>query len=150
MDESLHTTNSLTGPPLLPIDPTPPRSPSLPPTSPVAAIPMGSHPMLTRAQAGIFKPRHSADLAYCGSFGLLFALLTSIEPKGFKSAAKNPAWLATMDEEVQALKNNHTWILVPRPAHTNIVGSKWVFQTKYLPNSSIERLKIRLIAKAFT
>eukprot|EP00253_Pinus_taeda_P016610 PITA_16610 len=28
-----------------------------------------------------------------------------------------------MDEEVQALQNNHTWILVPQPAKTNIVPS---------------------------
>jgi hypothetical protein len=43
-----------------------------------------------------------------GIFGLLPAFLTSIEPKGFKSAAKNPSWLAAMDEEVQTLQNNHT------------------------------------------
>ncbi|XP_068663015.1 uncharacterized mitochondrial protein AtMg00810-like [Aristolochia californica] len=67
---------------------------------------MGSHPMLTHAKAGIFKSRHSADLAYSGSSGLLYALLTSTEPKGFKSTAKNPVWLAAMDDEVQALQNN--------------------------------------------
>ena len=55
-----------------------------------------------------------------------------------------------MDEEVQALQHNRTWVLVPRPAHTNIVDSKWVFRTKYLHNGSIERLKARLVAKGFT
>ena len=55
-----------------------------------------------------------------------------------------------MDEEVQALQTNCTWILVPRPANTNIVGSKWVFQTKYLPDGSIERLKAHIVAKGYT
>ena len=55
-----------------------------------------------------------------------------------------------MDKEVQALQTNRTWILVPRPANTNIVGSKWVFQTKYLPDGSIERLKAHLVAKGYT
>lgn len=48
-----------------------------------------------------------------------------------------------MDEEVQAVRNNGTWILVPRRLHINIVGSKWVFRT-----DSIERLKARLVARA--
>uniref|UniRef100_A0A2N9JAS4 Reverse transcriptase Ty1/copia-type domain-containing protein n=1 Tax=Fagus sylvatica TaxID=28930 RepID=A0A2N9JAS4_FAGSY len=107
-------------------------------------------PMLTRAKADIFKTRHPAHLGLVESSGLLSALLASTEPKGFKSAAKNPEWLAAMDEEIQTLQSNRTWILVPRPANTNIMGSKWVFRTKYLPNGSIERLKARLVAKGYT
>ncbi|WJZ92468.1 hypothetical protein VitviT2T_011458 [Vitis vinifera] len=55
-----------------------------------------------------------------------------------------------MDEEVQALQTNRTWILVHHLTNTNIVGSKWVFQTKYLPDGSIELLKARLVAKGYT
>jgi hypothetical protein len=29
------------------------------------------------------------------------------EPKGFKSAAKHPGWIAAMDAEIQALHHNH-------------------------------------------
>jgi hypothetical protein len=80
---------------------------------PISAASSGSHPMLTRAKASIFKTRHPAHLSLVESFGLLSALLASTEPKGFKSATKNPAWLAAMDEEIQALQSNRTWILVP-------------------------------------
>lgn len=47
------------------------------------------HHMTTRARAGIFKPKHRVDLTFVSS-GLLSALFASKEPKGFKSAAKNP------------------------------------------------------------
>ncbi|CAI9763212.1 unnamed protein product [Fraxinus pennsylvanica] len=39
------------------------------------AFPLGSHPMLTQAKAGIFKTRHPANLGILGSSGLLSALL---------------------------------------------------------------------------
>ncbi|XP_035540055.1 uncharacterized mitochondrial protein AtMg00810-like [Juglans regia] len=138
------------GPPLQHLAPSP--SPSEPSTdsTPTAVIPLGTHPMFTRAKAGIFKTRHPANLSFLGTSGLLPALLASTKPKGFKYAAKNPNWLAAMDEEIHALKNNHTWVLVHWPANTNIVGSKWVLWTKYFPDESVERLKVRLVAKGYT
>src|SRR3954466_3666217 len=72
------------------------------------------------------------------------------EPKGFKTAAKHPQWVAAMNEEFKALHLNHTWDLVPRPAHKNIVGSKWVFHIKYLVDGTVDRFKARLVAKGFT
>ena len=55
-----------------------------------------------------------------------------------------------MDDEIQSLKRNKTWDLVPRPLHTNTVCAKWVFRTKYKSDGTIERLKARLIAQGFT
>ncbi|RVW98311.1 Retrovirus-related Pol polyprotein from transposon RE1 [Vitis vinifera] len=109
-----------------------------------------SHPMITRAKSGIFKPRHPAHLSFVQSSPLIHALLATSKPKGFKSAAKNPAWLAAMDDEIKALQTNHTWDLVPRPSNTNIVGSKRVFRTKFLSDGSIECFKVRLVAKGYT
>ena len=89
-------------------------------------------------------------LSFVQSSPLIHALLATSEPKGFKSATTNPAWLAAMDDEIKALQTNHTWDLVPRPSNTNIVGSKWVFRTKFLSDGSIERFKARLVAKGYT
>jgi hypothetical protein len=72
------------------------------------------------------------------------------EPNGFNSAAKSPKWLAAMKDEIRALKLNQTWELVPRPPATNVVGSKWVFHTKYHLDGSIDRLKASLVAKGYT
>ena len=148
VDKSLQVTDSLAGPSSSSLEPHPPLVAS--DIAPTPAPPLGSHPMLTRAKASIFKTHHPANLSVLSSSGFLSVLLASTEPKGFKFAAKNPAWLASMDEEVQALQHNRTWVLVPRPAHTNIVGSKWVFRTKYLLDGSIDCFKARLVAKGYT
>ena len=61
---------------------------------------LGSHPMITRAKAGILKTRHLANLGILSSYELLYALLASTELIQFKYAAKNPVWVAAMDEEI--------------------------------------------------
>lgn len=55
-----------------------------------------------------------------------------------------------MNVELQALRNNSTWDLVPRPSNLNVVGSKWVFRTKCKSDGSINRYKAHLIAQGFT
>lgn len=55
-----------------------------------------------------------------------------------------------MHNEMDALRRNDTWELVPRPKFSNIVGSKWVFRTKYHSDGTIDRLKARVVAQGFT
>ena len=54
-----------------------------------------------------------------------------------------------MPDEYDALVSNDTWELVPLDSTQNVVGCKWIFCTKYLPDGSIDRYKSRLTAKAF-
>lgn len=55
-----------------------------------------------------------------------------------------------MVDEFSALCQTNTWILVPRPPGVNVVGSKWVFKTKYRPDGSVDKHKARLVARGFT
>ena len=153
VDKSLQATDSYIGPSpshsnFRPASPKPITELPMVDRPSIAIAPLGSHPMLTRAKAGIFKTRHPAHLRIVGSYGLLSALLASTEPKGFKSATKNPVWLATMDDEVQALQNNHTLILIPQPTNTNNVGSKWVFQPNIFPTDLLNVSKLFLLPRA--
>ena len=54
-----------------------------------------------------------------------------------------------MDDEMQALHQNHTWVLVPRQADMNIIGCRWIFKTKLHSDGSLDRLKARLVAKGY-
>nr|KAJ0213326.1 hypothetical protein LSAT_V11C400158820 [Lactuca sativa] len=52
--------------------------------------------------------------------------------------------------EMEALRHNNTWVLVPRPFSSNVVGSKWVYRVKFNVDGSVERYKARLVAQGFT
>ena len=54
-----------------------------------------------------------------------------------------------MKDEFDALVRNGTWELVPSTSMQNLVGCKWVFRIKQLPDGSIDRYKARLVAKCF-
>jgi Reverse transcriptase (RNA-dependent DNA polymerase) len=54
-----------------------------------------------------------------------------------------------MEVEMHVLKSNNTWVLVSPDTAANVVGSKWVFRTKYRADGSIERYKARLVTQGF-
>ncbi|KAL0315451.1 UNVERIFIED_CONTAM: Retrovirus-related Pol polyprotein from transposon TNT 1-94 [Sesamum radiatum] len=73
------------------------------------------------------------------------------EPTSYDDALKSPKsefWIKAMKEEMKSLKDNKTWVLVPKPKNTSIVDSKWIFKLKN-ENDSL-RYKARLVAKGFT
>jgi hypothetical protein len=53
-----------------------------------------------------------------------------------------------MQEELNNLKRNEVWSLVPRPKQ-NVVGTKWVFRNKQDEHGVVTRNKARLVAKGY-
>ncbi|KAH9785453.1 retrovirus-related pol polyprotein from transposon RE1 [Citrus sinensis] len=107
------------------------------PSHPQALQP--THPMLTRAKSGVFKPKF---LAYSSVLG-------EPEPATVSQALSDSKWKAAMQAEYDALMENKTWILVPASQATKIVGCKWVFRIKYNVDGSVSKYKARLVAKGF-
>ena len=71
------------------------------------------------------------------------------EPSRFEDAMENESWRRAMDEEMQALVDNDTWILVPKKEEVKPIGCKWVYKVKYSADGSIARHKARLVAKGY-
>lgn len=61
-----------------------------------------------------------------------------------------PQWRVAVEEEMNALEKNNTWVLTDLPRGKTVVGCRWVYTVKYNANGSIERYKARLVAKGYT
>ncbi|GKV47491.1 hypothetical protein SLEP1_g54392 [Rubroshorea leprosula] len=104
--------------------------------------PLRTHPMVTRAQNNIFKPKQLFHTTPTPA-------TTSLEPTCVSQALKEPVWRQAMSEEFTALVRQGTWELVPPTPDQHLIGCKWVFRVKRGKDGSIERYKARLVAKGF-
>jgi hypothetical protein len=71
-------------------------------------------------------------------------------PKTYRGGLADPSWRAAMEEEHVALLQNHTWDLVRRPPHANVVMGKWIFRHKFHVDETLERYKARWVLWGFT
>ena len=56
-----------------------------------------------------------------------------------------------MDEEMESLKSNGTWELVPKLENQRLIECKWLYKLKEgITNDDSVRYKARLVAKGFT
>ncbi|GKV19456.1 hypothetical protein SLEP1_g29717 [Rubroshorea leprosula] len=116
--------------------PAPASSSPLQPIDP----PIRTHPMVTRSQNQIFKPKQ---------LYLAETPCSEVEPTCVSQALKDHRWRQAMSEEFTALVSQGTWDLVPPAPNQNIIGCKWVFRLKRGKDGRVERYKARLVAKGF-
>ena len=106
-----------------------------------------------RPRREIRPPQRYADIvAYALSVG---EETNSIgEPASYSEAVSSidsTKWLFSMQEEIESLYKNKTWVLVKPPARKRIVGCKWIFKIKAgIPGVEKARYKARLVAKGYS
>ncbi|KAL0366969.1 UNVERIFIED_CONTAM: Retrovirus-related Pol polyprotein from transposon TNT 1-94 [Sesamum radiatum] len=71
--------------------------------------------------------------------------LTYEEALGSKNSEQ---WKQAMNEEIESLRKNNTWVLVPKPKNASVIDCKWLFKIKQ--ENETTRYKATLVAKGFT
>jgi hypothetical protein len=110
--------------------------------APQAATTTLGHHMVTRARAGVHKPNPKYALATSTAS-------ISPVPRSVRSALQDPNWYAAMQSEFDALQDNQTWCLVPRPPGARVITGKWVFKHKLNLDGSLARYKARWVVRGF-
>lgn len=103
-----------------------------------------NHPMINCRKNNIHKQNTKYNLS--------ISLSASIPPKPqtVNQALKDQKWRGAMSKEMDAFARNQTFDLVPRQPNQNVIGCKWTFKNKFLPNGSVNRRKMRLDAKGYS
>ena len=66
-------------------------------------------------------------------YAFMMKVATVREPETFSEAAKDPRWIKAMNEEMQALRKNETWDLVPISPHKKAIGCRWIYKVSTTP-----------------
>jgi len=96
-----------------------------------------------RRSTRVFRP---SDWYGFSSSALHATLDTTSVPKSYSQASTQECWHQAMQDELQALQDNHTWNIGPCPARVKLIGCKWIYIIKLQVDGSIERHKARLVA----
>lgn len=76
-----------------------------------------------------------------------FAFHSELTVKDAFDGDKSSQWHSAMQEEMNVLHENHTWVLVDPPAHRKPIKCKWVFKEKTDADGKVVRHKARLVVK---
>lgn len=83
------------------------------------------------------------------------AAVLSESPSTFRQATKgeeSDAWISAIDAEIDAIRKNETWTLVPRRKEMNVLTTRWVFRKKEVidENGTLSFIhKARLVSRGF-
>ena len=114
----------------------------------LAAWHMGPHNAPGRTERAGEQQQHRALYAFAVQVGESIG-----EPRTHREAVRGPhraQWERAMQEELDSIKANDTYALVPLPAGRQAIGCKWVFKIKRHADGSISRYKARLVAKGYS
>ncbi|GJW59684.1 ribonuclease H-like domain-containing protein [Tanacetum coccineum] len=102
-----------------------------------------------KVKYGLNKCVNYANLS-SDNYSFVTNLNKAIKPKTYKEAFSDPRWIEAMNNEMQALNRNGTWVITDLPKGRRVVSCKWIYKIKYKSNGEVERYKARLVARGFS
>ncbi|CAI5458689.1 unnamed protein product [Closterium sp. Yama58-4] len=135
--------------------PKPAKSPSptppAPPSSPVAHGTRSHRATLPLAMLSHIFPdiTGSPSLNFAENPTIPIPLTVPLTVREALSGPHSAKWRAAMDAEIAAFTRNHSFDDETPPPGVNIVGGKWLFRVKQLPDEA-PVFKARYVAKGFT
>ena len=99
----------------------------------------------TRKQDGGDAYKSSDDMDV--SFDCELNLYANFEPTSFIEVSICDEWKEAMQNKYDALIKNETWKLIDPPVGTKPIGCKWVYKNKYRSYGSLDKNKVRILAK---
>jgi len=84
------------------------------------------------------------------SYDCTLNLSTDFKPTSFKKVASHDEWKEAMQKEYDIVIKNGTWTLVDPTLGTKPIRYKWVYNNKYKADGSLNKHKVRLVAKGFS
>ena len=74
------------------------------------------------------------------------------DPKTYSEAMSSRDsnfWKEAINDEMNSIMLNQTWVLTDLPPGAKPIGCKWIFKKKLNTNGSIDKFKARLVAKGY-
>jgi hypothetical protein len=97
---------------------------------------------------GTFRERKRPQRYSC--YATTMSHIIDFEPSCYEEATSHPVWRDVMMEEYQSIMKNDVWDIVLRPEGKSVVTSKWIYKIKHTVDGSIERHKMRFVARGFS
>jgi hypothetical protein len=72
------------------------------------------------------------------------------EPSFHGEATCEQVWQDAMTKEYHSILKNDVWDIFPRPEGKFMVTSKWIYKIKHAADGSVEKYKVRFVAKGFS
>ncbi|GKA57616.1 zinc finger, CCHC-type containing protein [Tanacetum coccineum] len=74
------------------------------------------------------------------------------DPKTFDEAIKSQDvafWKEAINDEMDSIMGNNTWVLIDLPPGCRPLGCKWIFKRKMKVDGTVEKFKARLVIQGF-
>jgi len=100
------------------------------------------------APRGTFRESKKPN-RYQGYLTIMSTIIQN-EPSSFTDTVKHQVWKDAMTEEYESIMKNDVWDVVLRPQDKAVVTSKWLYKIKHAVDGSVEKYKVRFVARGFS